>query len=420
MKNHTFLKKIIKDSETKIQKFNSYKLLDNAFSTADIFAGIKVLISRQITMSSVVYRFEKEFAKFVGAKYAVMVNSGSSANLLSVFASCNPLRKNRFKIGDEAIIPALCWSTSLWPLVQAGLKPVFVDIDKFTLNIDVDELIKKITPRTKVIMAVHVLGNSSDIEKIKNICDKKNIILIEDTCESLGSKFKSKHLGTYGDFGTYSFYYSHQITCGEGGAVVCNSFDDYKLLYSLRAHGWARGPNEPKKNDPILRKRDSKFIFINSGFNLRSTDLSAAIASSQLKRLNKFIKIRSNNREKIIKKIIKSKKWNYQFSFMKKSNFVTPSWFGLPIFIDKKFIKIKRKFLNYLEKAGIENRPIISGNFLNQPCTKLYNLNPKNLKFKNAQEVEERGFFIGIHTHPITKKQLLLIEKAMFSIDKFI
>jgi CDP-6-deoxy-D-xylo-4-hexulose-3-dehydrase len=420
MKNHHFLKKIIEGYSTKIPKSNSYKLLDNAFSTADIFAGMKVLLSRQITMSSAVQKFEKEFSKFVGAKYTVMVNSGSSANLLSVFAACNPLRKNRFKIGDEAIIPALCWSTSLWPLVQAGLKPVFVDVDKSTLNVDVDELIKKINSKTKVVMAVHVLGNSSDIEKIKNICVKKNIILIEDTCESLGSKFKNRYLGTYGDFGTYSFYYSHQITCGEGGAVVCNSFDDYKLLYSLRAHGWARGPNQPKKNDPVFRKRDNKFIFINSGFNLRPTDLAAAIASSQLKRLKNFIKIRSCNREKIIKKLITSKKWKNQFSFLEKSNFVTPSWFGLPILIDKKFIKIKKIFLDYLEKLGIENRPIISGNFLNQPCTKLYNLNPKNLKFKNSQEIEERGFFIGIHTHTIKKKHLLLIEKAMLSIDKFI
>jgi dTDP-4-amino-4,6-dideoxygalactose transaminase len=163
MKNQFFLKKLIEDSGKKNRQTNSYKLLDNAFSTADILAGIKVLISRQITMSSAVYNFEKQFAKFVGAKYAVMVNSGSSANLLSAFAACNPLRKNRFKTGDEAIIPALCWSTSLWPLVQAGLKPVFVDIDKSTLNIDINELIKKITTRTKVIMAVHVLGNSSDI-----------------------------------------------------------------------------------------------------------------------------------------------------------------------------------------------------------------------------------------------------------------
>jgi CDP-6-deoxy-D-xylo-4-hexulose-3-dehydrase len=419
MNKYLILKKVIKNFSIKNKK-NSYKLLDNAFSSEDILAGTKVLISRQITMSSIVRKFELEFAKFVGSKYAVMVNSGSSANLLSVFAACNPLRKNRFNVGDEAIIPALCWSTSLWPLVQAGLKPVFVDIDVDTLNIDVDALIGKITSKTKVIMMVHVLGNSSDIEKIKNICLKKKIILIEDTCESLGSKFKKKYLGTYGDFGTYSFYYSHQITCGEGGAVTCNSIDDYKLLYSLRAHGWARGPNQLKKKSPILKKLDSRFIFINSGFNLRPTEVSAAMALSQLKRLKKFIKNRSINREKIIQKLLKSKKWNNQFSFLKASNYVEPSWFGLPVLIDKKYVSIKKKFTTYLEKIGIENRPIISGNFLNQPCSKLYNLNPKNFKFKNAQEVESRGFFIGLHTQPISNQQLNLIEKAMFSVEKFI
>jgi CDP-6-deoxy-D-xylo-4-hexulose-3-dehydrase len=420
MKKNYILKKIIKDYRPVTKNKNSYKLLENAFSDEDIFAGTKVLFSRQITMSSIVEKFEKQFAKFVGSKYALMVNSGSSANLLATFAACNPIRKNRFKIGDEAIIPALCWSTSLWPLVQAGLKPVFVDIDRLSLNINVDELIKKITPKTKVIMIVHVLGNSSDIEKIKSICEKKNIILIEDTCESLGSKFKNKYLGSFGDFGTYSFYYSHQITCGEGGAVVCKSFDDYKLLYSLRAHGWARGPNEIKKDDPILKKIDNKFIFINSGFNLRPTDLSASIAICQLKRLKKMIKIRSQNRKRIINKLTSSYRWKDQFSFLQESKFVEPSWFGLPIFIDKKYVKIKKKFLKYLEKNGVENRPIISGNFLNQPCSKLYNLNPKNIKFFNAQDVEDRGFFIGIHTNPITYRQLILIEKVMLNIDQLI
>ena len=173
MKKNYILKKIIKDYQPITNNKNSYKLLENAFSDEDIFAGTKVLFSRQITMSSIVEKFEKQFAKFVGSKYALMVNSGSSANLLATFAACNPIRKNRFKIGDEAIIQALCWSTSLWPLVQAGLKPVFVDIDRLSLNINVDELIKKITPKTKVIMIVHVLGNSSDIEKIKSICEKK-------------------------------------------------------------------------------------------------------------------------------------------------------------------------------------------------------------------------------------------------------
>ena len=213
-----------------------------------------------------------------------MVNSGSSANLLSVFAACNPLRKNRFKSGDEVLIPALCWSTSLWPLVQSGLKPVFVDVDKDTLNVNADLLIKKITNKTKVIMLVHVLGNSTNVEKIKKIAQRKKIILIEDTCESLGTKFKNKYLGTFGDFGTYSFYYSHQITSGEGGMILCDTQDDYELLCSMRAHGWSRNLKNQKKIEKKYPKINSKFIFINSGFNLRPTDITASIGNSQFKR----------------------------------------------------------------------------------------------------------------------------------------
>ena len=222
------------------QKSINYKLLEDAFSKEDIKIATKVLRSKKITMSKETLNFEKKFAKYVGSKYACMVNSGSSANLLSVFASCNPMRKNKFKPGDEAIIQGLCWSTSLWPLVQAGLKPRFVDVDVKTFNVKTEELIKSINKNTKVILLVHVLGNSGEIDKIKNICKRKKIILIEDTCESLGSKYKNRYLGTFGDFGTYSFYYSHQITSGEGGMVVCNNFSDYQILLSLRAHGWSR------------------------------------------------------------------------------------------------------------------------------------------------------------------------------------
>jgi CDP-6-deoxy-D-xylo-4-hexulose-3-dehydrase len=269
-------------------------------------------------------------------------------------------------------------------------------------------------------MMVHVLGYCSNVQKIRNICKKKKIILIEDTCESLGSKFNNKYLGTFGDFGTYSFYYSHQITCGEGGMVVCNSFSDYKLLYSLRAHGWARGPNQIKKNSVILKKLDSRFIFINSGFNLRPTDIAASIASSQLKRLDYFIKIRNKNRNQIIKKITLSKKWKNQFIFLDSVKNLKPSWFGLPILLNQKFQRVKKIFTEYLEKKGVENRPIISGNFLNQPSAKLYKLNNKNFKFPNADEVQNRGFFIGLHTKPISKKQLNLLEDTLFSIDKFV
>ena len=393
-----------------------YSLLDDAFSKKDLNEGIKVILSKKITMSSITSMFEEKFAQYVGSKYAVMVNSGSSANLLATFAACNPLRKNRFKPGDEAIIPSVLWSTSLWPLVQAGLKPVFVDIVPSTLNADIKLILSKINPRTRLIMAIHVLGNSTDIEILKNICKKKNIILIEDTCESLGSKFKNKSLGTFGDFGTYSFYYSHQITCGEGGMVTCNTLDDYKILYSLRAHGWARGINAIKSKKKI-GNLNKDFVFINSGFNLRPTDIAAAIAFNQFKRLKKMMKMRDSNRTKIINKLLNSNNWKQQFSFINPAPNVSPSWFGLPILISERLIDYKNKFLKYLSEKGIETRPIISGNFMNQPCVKLYKLNQGNEKFVNAQLIDDRGFFIGLHTKEITKYQLEHLEKHLLNIE---
>jgi len=156
---------------------NKYLLLDDAFSNEDIISGIKVLLSKQITMSKITLNFEKLFSKFIKSKYSIMVNSGSSANLLAVFAALNPLRKHRFYPGDEVILPAICWSTSLWPLVQAGLKPVFVDVDPLTLNMDCNEVLKKINKKTKVIMAVHVLGNSTNMNLLTEVSKKKKIIL---------------------------------------------------------------------------------------------------------------------------------------------------------------------------------------------------------------------------------------------------
>ena len=173
-KDQNLIEKIILKNKKPHSKY-FYPLLDNAFSKEDLISGINVLISGQLTMSKKTRNFEKEFAYKLGKKYALMVNSGSSANLLAAFASCNPLRKNRFKPGDEVLIPALCWSTSLWPLVQSGLKPVFVDVEKDTLNVNSDHLIKKINNKTKVIMLVHVLGNSTNVEKIKKISQKKKI-----------------------------------------------------------------------------------------------------------------------------------------------------------------------------------------------------------------------------------------------------
>ena len=406
LKEKKYLSNLI--DKYKIKDSSKYLLSPNSFSNEDIIKGIQILLSGKITMSSLTKKFEYEFAKYIGAKYALMVNSGSSANLLSTFALINPLKKNRLKKGDECLIPSLCWSTSLWPIVQAGLIPKFVDILPSTLNISIEEIKKKITKKTKAIMAVHVLGNSTNMDLLNEIINKNKLYLIEDTCESLGSKYGNKFLGNFGNFGTYSFYYSHQITSGEGGMITCNNTDDYRIIHSLRAHGWDRGLNNNKNN----------FNFINSGFNVRPSEIAAAIGYNQFKRLNKFKKIRFANRNKIISSLKNSDKWKNQFTFIDATKKLQPSWFGLPILINKKFLYKKKIFLDYLNNNGIETRPIISGNFVNQKSIKLYGLNPNKDKFKGAQEVEERGFFIGIHIDAITDKKLIFIRDKLLKINE--
>lgn len=406
LKEKNYLNTLI--NKYQIKDSSKYLLSPNSFSNEDIIKGIEILLSKKITMSNLTKKFEYEFAKFIGAKYALMVNSGSSANLLATFALINPLKKNRLKKGDECLIPSLCWSTSLWPIVQAGLVPKFVDVLPGTLNVSIEEIEKKINKKTKAIMSVHVLGNSTNMDKLKNIVDKKRLYLIEDTCESLGSKYGSKFLGNFGTFGTFSFYYSHQITSGEGGMIVCNDRNDFKIIHTLRAHGWDRG----------LKNKKSNFNFINSGFNVRPSEISAAIGYNQFKRLNKFKKIRFENRNKIISILKNSNKWKDQFTFIEADKKLQPSWFGLPILINKQFLSKKDKFLKYLNKSGIETRPIISGNFVNQKSIKLYNLNPDNTKFKGAQEIEDRGFFIGIHVDLISDRKLFFIRDKLLKINE--
>ena len=369
--------------------------------------------------------FENAFAKKIKAKHALMVNSGSSANLLAVFAAGNPLKKNHLKKGDEVLVPVLCWSTSIWPLVQFGLKPVFVDIDINTLNVDIDKLKKKITKKTKAIMLINVLGISSDLFEIKKIAKKNKLIIFEDNCESLGTKLKNKYLGTFGNYASFSFYYSHQITSGEGGMITCDNDEDYEILFSLRSHGWFGGTrfySRKFKSYNVYAKKypklDPRYIFSNSGFNLRPTDIQAAIAHNQFKRLDKLKKMRNVNRNLILNKIKNSNKWKNQFNFIKPDKNIDPSWMGLPILINKKFKSKKNIFINILDQAGIETRPIISGSFVNQPAVKLYKLNEKNEKFPIAQEVQELGFLIGLHTSRISKKNLQLIHDIFFKIDK--
>ena len=409
-KNNHLLKKLFKSYKSKKDKNFNFPLLNNGYSKKDLIEGAKTLISGNLTMGQKTRIFEKYFAKKIGAKYALMVNSGSSANLLAFFCITNVLKKNRVIKGSECIIPAVCWSTTLWPIIQSGLKPVFVDVDLNSFCMDYSKLVKKITKKTKAIILVNVLGNSPEIKKIRNFADKKKIYLIEDNCESLGSKYGEKYLGTFGDFGTFSFYYSHQVTAGEGGMIVCKSKDDYNILKSLRSHGWDR---------EIKKKKVKDFNFINEGFNLRPLEVSASIGMNQFKRLDKMMKIRSYNRREIIQNLMKSKKWNNQFQFFNPSKNLDPSWFGLPFLINKKKKFNKKKYLKFLNKKNIETRPIISGNFTNQLAVKLRNIRFKKKELKNAQIIEDYGFFIGLPTEKIEKKRINKLVHYLLQIDNY-
>ena len=389
-----------------------FPLVKNPYRSKDILKAIKVLKTGKLTMGTNVSSFEKEFTSKLKTNYSLMVNSGSSANLLAIQCLINPYRKKRLKIGDEIIIPSLCWSTSLWPIVQSGLKPIFVDIDKETLNINLADLEKKITKKTKGIMLVHVLGNSTDMTKLMKIKKKYKLILIEDTCESLGAQYKNKFLGTFGEFSSYSFYASHQISSGEGGMICCKDKSDYEIIKSLRSHGWSRNLSNERKisnNNPHLDKR---FIFYNSGFNLRPTEIAGAIGRSQFKDLFKFKKIRNLNRKNIINFFKKYKKINRSIKVIKPNKNVNPSWFGLPLIVNKK--NLLKKLMLRLEKNGIETRPIISGNFLKQPSVKKYGL-IKNIKFKNADYINNHGFFIGL---PFDKIKINILKKIERSFQK--
>ena len=252
----------------------------NTMSKEERSAMIKVFDSGYMTMGKVTKKFEKKFAQMLGVKHAINVNSGSSANLLAFSAIVDndkfrdKKKNNRYflKSGDEVIVPAVTWSTTIWPIAQVGLKPIFVDSEPSTLQMDIESIENAITKKTKAICMVHVLGNSGYINEVRKIC-KKNLWLIEDTCESLGVKNKNQYVGTFGDIGTYSFYFSHHITTVEGGMIVTNNDYIADKIRSLRSHGWTRDMENIKQYSKFSSIIDPRFLFVNVGYNLRSSDL---------------------------------------------------------------------------------------------------------------------------------------------------
>ena len=366
-----------------------YTLSDETWGKEELSAINRVIESNFFSMGKEVKAFEEEFAKKFGCKYAVMSNSGSSANLLAIAAL---VYSEKLNCGDEVIVPAVSWSTTYFPLSQHNLKLKFVDINPDTLNIDIKKLKEAITDKTKAIFAVNLLGNPNEFTELLELCKEKNIILLEDNCESMGAKFNGKQLGTLGLMGTYSTFYSHHLCTMEGGVTVTNDEELYHYLLSIRAHGWTR--NLPTDSKIYQKKQDEfyeSFNFIMPGYNLRPLEMEAAIGREQLKKLDKIIEQRRENAKYFVEKMQDISNIRIQKEIQESS------WFGFAMILEGPLKDKRSELVKVLKENEIEVRPIVAGNFTKNEAIKYLNYEISG-ELSGADEIHNCGFFVGNHS----------------------
>lgn len=387
----------------------NYPLACESWNNAELEAMQEVIKSGRFTMGPRVSEFEACAAEWFGSKYAVMVNSGSSANLLAV-AALFFVKENKLKRGDEVIVPAVSWSTTYAPLQQYGLKLKFVDINPETLNFDLDEVASAITDKTRLIFAVNLLGNPNDFNALNQIIKGKNIYLLEDNCESMGATFDNKMAGTFGIMGTFSTFFSHHISTMEGGFILTEDEELHHILLSIRAHGWTR--NLPDSNHLINKNLDNPFYeafnFVLPGYNLRPLELSGAIGVHQLDKLSGLLAERRSNAAWFQEIFASTEGIRIQHEVG------SSSWFGFSIILEGDLEGKRDEVVNELTGMGVECRPIVSGNFANMPVLEYFEYEIHN-ELKNSDYLDRNGFFIGNH-HYNVKEELTQIQKRLSTI----
>ncbi len=378
-----------------------YKLASSTWDHKEIEAIQTVIDSNMFSMGERVFEYEHEFAKFFNSKYAIMTSSGSTANLLMIAAMFfTKDNSRRLKRGDQVIVPAVSWSTTYFPLQQYGLKLKFVDIDRKTLNMDLQQLKGAITKDTKAILAVNLLGNPNNFNEINKIIDGRNITLLEDNCESLGATFDNKFAGTFGLMGTFSSFFSHHITTMEGGCILTDDEEMYHILLSIRAHGWTR--NLPKNNLVTGVKSnddfEESFKFVLPGYNVRPLEMSGAIGCEQIKKLPKLLSERRKNAQTFVSLF-------EQHQFIQIQEEVSSSsWFGFSLVLKENSPISRSDLVAELNENKIECRPIVTGNFLKNHAVLEYFDYEIFGEMKNASYIDQNGLFVGNHHQDITKE----------------
>lgn len=381
-----------------------YPLATATWGQAEYDALHRVIDSGMFTMGANVLEFEKRFADYLNAKYCVMVNSGSSANLLMVAALFYSKNADLcLRSGDEVIVPAVSWSTTYYPLYQYGLKIKFVDIDLNTLNFDLDALERAVSDRTRLIFAVNLLGNPNDFSRIRSIIGNRRITLLEDNCESLGARFEGKQAGTFGVMGSYSSFFSHHISTMEGGLISTDDEELYHLLLSLRAHGWTR--NLPKFNHVCGEKSEDpfkeSFRFVLPGYNVRPLEMSGALGIEQVKRLPVLVAERRKNAA-----LLQSVMQDHP-TLLIQQEIGESSWFGFSLVIRPDVELTRTELIGRLNALGFEVRPIVAGNFAKNEVVKFFNSEISGT-LTNAEHIDNNGLFVGNHHYSIADAIRLL------------
>lgn len=372
-----------------------YELSSTSWGQEEVDALQRVIQSGRYTMGEQVRLFEEAFAAKFGMKHAVMTNSGSSANLVGVAAlayrSARPLQR-----GDEVIVPAISWATTFHPLQQYGLKLRFVDVELDTLNMDVSKLEAALTPRTRMVVAVSILGNPAALDVMRAFCDKHGLILFEDNCESMGASLHGKLCGTFGDINTFSTFYSHHISTMEGGLLVTNDTEIDHLARAIRNHGWSRDLPEDSRlgtrhPDPFFEA----YRFVVPGYNVRPLEMAGAVGREQLKKLDAMIAVRRANAALFVK-LFKDER---RFIIQRENG--ASSWFSFTLIARPSADLDRSNLMASLRAAGIQFRMITGGCFPQHEAIKYFDYDVVG-DLDNATLAHTRGFFVGNHPRDLT------------------
>jgi CDP-4-dehydro-6-deoxyglucose reductase, E1 len=369
-----------------------YPLSLATYGLEEILEAIDSMCSFRTSMWEKTAAFEAEFARHIGCGEAVMVNSGSSADLLLAFSLIDP-GKPHLRPKDEVLVPAVTWPTQIWSVLMAGLQPVLVDIDPSTLNMDFDKAEELINERTKALFLVHLMGNPCDMDRATALCEKYDLLLMEDACEALGATYRDRRLGAWGLAGSFSFFFSHHITTMEGGMIVCDDPVLADQFRALRAHGWVRDQhNKSLHFEHGEETSDPRYTFINWGFNVRPTELQAGFGLRQLERLPLFEALRAKYAARFQEFLERWKEW---LAMPETCPEATPSWLGLALKVNRDAPFTRNQLTSFLETSGVETRPVVTGNIARQPVMRHF---PEIVRgsLEGADEIHDRGFYIGL------------------------